>query len=103
MEAEIMTKSAMLAGTVFLHVAVGIAFSADLPADVAAFVEDRQQCDHFRGEDPYDAERRAEIDAMLDRYCVGSDNRLAELKAKYRDVVPVVSVLDTFEERIEFE
>ena len=30
----------------------------ELPADVATFVERRDLCDHFRGEEPYDEQRR---------------------------------------------
>lgn len=37
----------------------------DLPADVRAFLERRLECDHWRGEEPYDPERAAEINANV--------------------------------------
>jgi hypothetical protein len=74
----------------------------DLPADVAAFLEDRQQCEHFLGEEPYDAQRAAEIDAALARYCRGTDARLAQLKQKYQaGPAAVRTVLGTLDDRIE--
>lgn len=62
-----------------------LAFADDLPSDVADFIAERQQCDHFRGEDASDPARHAEITAALERYCRGTDARLAALKAKYRN------------------
>ena len=35
------------------------AFAEQLPAEVATFVSDHQNCEHFSGEEPYDEERRA--------------------------------------------
>ncbi|MFT4955090.1 MAG: hypothetical protein ACI8U3_001472 [Brevundimonas sp.] len=36
-----------------------------VPADVFAWVQRRMACDHWGGEEPYDAERAAQIDAAL--------------------------------------
>lgn len=36
-----------------------------LPRPVAAFIERIVYCEHWAGEEPYDAERRAEISAAL--------------------------------------
>ncbi len=85
-----------------LLLAGGVVRAADLPADVGAFVEERQTCDHFRGEGSDDPQRQAEIDAALDRYCTGSDARLAALKMKYANGPDAVrAALAEFEERIE--
>lgn len=85
-----------------LLLCAGAAVAQNLPADVAAFVADREQCDHFRGEEPYDAERGREIDAALDRYCRGTDARLAALKKKYaKGPASVSKMLAGFEDRIE--
>ncbi len=86
---------------ILLLVLAGAAHAADLPADVSAFVEERQQCDHFRGEEPYDEARRVEIDSALDRYCRGTDARLAKLKTKYRHDAAVCDALAAFEDKIE--
>lgn len=75
--------------------------AAELPEDVLSFVEERQTCDHFRGEGSDDKDRQAEIDAALDRYCTGTDARLAALRLKYRDQSAVVEALEAFEDRIE--
>lgn len=81
--------------------ALNVGHSKDMPPDVSAFIEERQICDHFRGEGSDDPERQAEIDASLDRYCTGTDARLAGLRAKYRDDVAILADLDEFEDRIE--
>ena len=51
-----------------------------LPRDVARFVTARDRCDHFRGEYPYDEERRRFLDKNMRTYCVGTDKQLAALK-----------------------
>jgi hypothetical protein len=78
------------------------ASGASLPADVQTFVAERENCDHFRGEEPYDAERRREIEGALDRYCRGTDARLEGLRKKYRNAPAAVrDVLNGFEYPIE--
>ncbi len=72
-----------------------------LPNDVTRFVERRDRCDHFRGEEPYDAQRRAFLARQLRRSCSGTDRRLAALKSKYRDSPSTRSVLDAYEPSIE--
>jgi hypothetical protein len=71
------------------------------PDDVAQFVERRQTCDHFRGEEPYSPERRAEIEAASDKFCRGTDRELAALRSKYRDNAAILKVLDAVEMDIE--
>lgn len=51
-----------------------------LPGDVRAFVARRQNCDHFRGEEPYDRARATEIALRLREFCTGTDAELARLK-----------------------
>lgn len=71
------------------------------PADVAAFVERRELCDHFRGEEPYDAERREFIGKNIAALCPGSDAALAALRRKYAGNRQVTDRLSRFELRIE--
>lgn len=75
--------------------------ASGLPADVVTFRERRDLCDHFRGEDPYDEERRKFLAENLEKYCTGTDRELASLKAKYRDRDAVQKVLAEYEESIE--
>lgn len=72
-----------------------------LPQDVAAFIERRDSCDHFRGEEPYDAERAAEIKAALAATCTGTDKQLAALRRKYADNPQVLDRLSDYEDRVE--
>ena len=77
------------------------ACAAGLPADVAAFVKQRDGCDHFRGEEPYDAERAKFINERLEALCAGTDRRLAELRAKYRNRADVTAALAGYEDVVE--
>ena len=85
--------------------AVAAAFAAiaqtSLPSEVAQFVQKRDECDHFRGEEPYDAERRAFIEQKMLELCAGSDRRLVELRKKYSNDRAVREKLDSYEDRIE--
>ena len=71
------------------------------PDDVAQFVERRQTCDHFRGEEPYSPERRAEIEAASEKFCRGTDRELAALRSKYQNNAGILKILDAFENDIE--
>ncbi|MDR3323063.1 MAG: hypothetical protein LBS89_02530, partial [Zoogloeaceae bacterium] len=39
------------------------------PKDVRAFLENRNECEHFAGEPSYDAERARELNTAIKRYC----------------------------------
>ncbi|MEI8326206.1 MAG: hypothetical protein WCH44_12745 [Betaproteobacteria bacterium] len=72
-----------------------------LPADVAQFVQRRDLCDHFRGEEPFDAERRAFLAMRLREFCTGTDRQFEALRAKYQDNEDVMSKLNTYETKVE--
>ena len=78
-----------------------------LPADVRAFVEDRDGCDHFRSEpwpeeDDDDArERRQFLIQSVRTGCAGTDQALNALLQRYRDDPAVMKVLSEFERTIE--
>ncbi|MFC7409209.1 hypothetical protein [Hydrogenophaga atypica] len=72
-----------------------------LPADVLAFIKQSDMCDHFRGEEPYDEERRMFLEQNMTELCTGSDRRLAELKAKYLGNDSVQAALAGYEVDIE--
>ncbi len=71
------------------------------PADVERFIERRDACDHFRGEDPYDGERREFLRLKVTEFCTGTDKELSLLKSKYRNDKGVASKLNKYETQIE--
>lgn len=82
--------------------------AADLnPPEVAAYLERRELCEHFRsepwpeGSSPTDKERRLFLARQFERYCKGSDEGLRELKRKYKDDRAVIERLDKYEADIE--
>jgi hypothetical protein len=70
------------------------------PKDVLRLMGDRELCIHFAGEEPYDAERRLEIEKGA-RVCVGLDKRLAILKRRYSRNSQVTAKLRTYENLLE--
>lgn len=71
------------------------------PAEVTAFMVDRDGCDHFRGEEPFDAERRAYLEESIRELCSGTDARLARLRQRYASDPDVMAALAQYEDRIE--
>jgi hypothetical protein len=72
-----------------------------LPTDVAKFIERRDGCDHFRGEEPYDAERRKFLESNIRKLCIGTDRELSTLRRKYSKNPRVISRLSEYEQKIE--
>jgi hypothetical protein len=70
---------------------VAAAAQRPLPAEITRFLDRRMNCEHWMGEEPYDAERRAEIeDAINDLRCarLGQDERrLRRIYARRPDVI----------------
>lgn len=54
-----------------------------LPRDVQRLIDDSDGCRHFRGEEPYDAERAAFLNRQIERLCPHLKARGAALSAKY--------------------
>jgi hypothetical protein len=81
----------------------GLAAEERLPSDVARYVEQREGCEHFRGEipDPPDKQRRREVEREIRKLCTGTDKKLAQLKRKYARNQAVIQRLNEFEEQIE--
>lgn len=63
---------------------------AALPDEIAKFVERRDGCEHFVGEEGYDAERTAFLTKNIVELCTGSKKQLIALRQKYK-ANPVVS------------
>lgn len=74
---------------------------AVLPPDVAKYIERRDTCDHWRGEEGDDKERQADIKRGQCQSCPGSDSGLAKLTKKYETNKAVRARLAQYEGRIE--
>jgi hypothetical protein len=90
----------VLIGNVLIW-AAPVKAAAALPADVAAFVERRDACDHWRGEEPYDPMRAIEIARAIRETCTGSDRALKTLRRKYRADPAVLRRLTGYDAKIE--
>ena len=81
--------------------AVPVKAAPPLPRDVGRFVERRDSCDHWRGEEGYDAPRAREIGRAVRSECKGTDKELARLRALYVKRPDIVAALADYEHRIE--
>ena len=70
---------------------------ADLPGDIAMFVERRDSCEHFAGEDGYDAERAAFLTKNIVELCTGSKKQLIALRKKYTGNAPAIAALQKYD------
>lgn len=73
----------------------------DLPIDVQRYLDRRASCDHWRGEDGYDAERAREIRIGICKSCGGSDVGLEFLKKQHADDPVVMEQLSALDPSIE--
>jgi hypothetical protein len=73
----------------------------EMPEEVEQFQKERNLCDHFRGEDGYDQERRKFLHEQMEIYCTGSDDKLSRLRLKYQNDKAVLNSLKNYEDRIE--
>ncbi|CAN5342518.1 hypothetical protein BH10PSE12_BH10PSE12_03370 [soil metagenome] len=71
------------------------------PPAVTEFMVERDGCDHFRGEDAYDADRRVFLDENMRQLCTGTDARLADLRSRYAGNRDVTAALHHYDDRIE--
>lgn len=76
-----------------------------LPREVQKFIEQRESCEHFRGEipEPDVRERMKEVSLQIEKFCRGTDQTLASLKKKYRSNAVVQRRLAQYESKIEPE
>ncbi len=71
--------------------------------ELAQFLQDRDLCDHFRGEipDPPDALRANEVAESIEKYCTGTDEDLRALKSQYANDAEAMLQLSRYEDSIE--
>ena len=67
--------------------------SATIPRDVRGFVIDAQGCGHFSGEEPYDAERAAQIKDATDMMCGDLEKRHLDLVKRYAGNAQVAALI----------
>ncbi|WP_461158293.1 hypothetical protein [Sphingobium sp. TomMM35A] len=77
------------------------ALATAFPQEVTSFMVDRDSCDHFRGEEPYDGERRVFLMESIAELCTGTDAKLAMLRRRYAGDSAVIAALHGYEDRIE--
>jgi hypothetical protein len=77
--------------------------NATLPRNVTTFIERREACDHFRGEEPYDTKRLKFLNKAMARTCTGSDAKLRKLRIKYVRNALVMDALKNYDDDIEPE
>jgi hypothetical protein len=71
------------------------AVQARMPADVAAFMDRRIGCDHWTGEEPYDADRLKQInDAVTELCCASLRSDETALRAKYAANAEAMAAID---------
>ncbi|GKX61635.1 hypothetical protein SOASR032_02040 [Pragia fontium] len=73
------------------------------PQDVADFIMKREGCNYFREEmsGEKDIDKMRDLNNQLDYYCKGSDQKLSDLKNKYKNNHAVNKELSHYEENIE--
>ncbi|WP_053069644.1 hypothetical protein [Xanthomonas sp. NCPPB 1128] len=59
-----------------------------MPEPIRAFVARQDTCNHFAGEDAYDAARGRELEKAMAKYCDGNEQTWAKLRAQYRQDPP---------------
>jgi hypothetical protein len=87
--------------SVFPLLMAEVAFAQPLPADVRAFANKREACDHWRGEDGYDDQRALQINRAVCETCRGTDAELKRLKKKHSSNQAAMKLLDGFDPEIE--
>lgn len=70
----------------------------EIPADVTAALERRRACEHFLGEEPYDAERRRFLELRIRQTCSGINEQIAATRALHRDDPRILDLFADFED-----
>lgn len=68
-----------------------------LPADVQQFIVNHSDCEHWAGEEPYDAARRREIDRGIAASCKGLDASAVTLRKRYAKHPKISALLRNYE------
>ena len=80
-----MPSRGIIVAVIALLVVLDGAQAASMPRDVARYVDRREGCNHWAGEEGYDAARRAEINKVIaDLRCTALDRDERVLRHRYR-------------------
>ena len=96
-------RIALLFGLLILPCSVLAESPSTFPAEVKAFIERREICDHFRGEftGGSSPERDAAVILEQKKYCGNSDRDLETLRKKFEKNPEILSALAKYEAAIE--
>lgn len=78
-----------------------VAADSGLPDDVVSFRTQREACDHFRGEDPFDAKRAEFLAKAVAKACTGTDKALAALRQRHASDARALAALKDYDDKIE--
>jgi hypothetical protein len=80
-----MSSRGIIVAVIALLAVLDVAQAASMPRDVARYVDRREGCNHWAGEEGYDAARRTEINkAIADMRCTALDQDERVLRHRYR-------------------
>ena len=68
-----------------------------LPSDVRRLIDKRDTCEHWIGEEGYDAARQREINRNVRQSCTGVDRELDRLRRVYRHNPRVLAALKDYD------
>lgn len=68
-----------------------------VPAEVQAFIERREGCEHWAGEPDFDEARRKQIEDAVKALCPGIDTQLGALRKRFAKDPAVMAALADFE------
>jgi len=71
------------------------------PSDISEFVQQRDLCDHLRGEIPDQGDEQSQVIDNINQQCRGTDAELQRLKLKYADSTTFGHMLNQYETDIE--
>lgn len=98
-----MFKKQLLSIPVILFISLQASAQTTYPKEITTFIENREQCDHLRGEISGEAsiDEARDLNANLEKYCRGTDKQLRSLKIKYKSNPEVLKKLNEFDPDIE--
>ena len=75
-----------------------IAEESSWPPDVQSAIERAEACEHFRGEEPYDQERRRFLELRILQSCSGINEQLRATRELHSKNAEILKKLGEFEE-----
>ena len=90
-------KAVLLVLSSTMLLATASAAAGKWPTDIANFIARSESCYHWLGEEPYEAERAADIKKNVSESCDDLSKRLVKLKARYSRNRKVTLLLNEFD------